>query len=113
MCVEAALDLTTPPFALLALGTAVVAGLHATIWLAGGSGAGFVPWAALLVGQAFYVLIGCALAKVPMRTYAALGVYGPLYALMKVGYCLQIAVGVSHQHWVPTQRQRRDRVPAA
>jgi 1,2-diacylglycerol 3-beta-glucosyltransferase len=109
ICVETALDLTTPPFALLALGTALFAGFHGVAWIAGGSGAGIGRWLALLAGQAFYVLVGCALARVPAKTYAALAVYGPLYALAKVWYCAQVAVGVSHQ-WAPTPRERRGRV---
>jgi 1,2-diacylglycerol 3-beta-glucosyltransferase len=113
MCLETALDLTTPPFALLALGTTAFLGLHAALWLTGGSATGVLAWAALLGGQAFYVLVGCVLARVPLKTYAALAVYGPLYALMKVWYCGQVAVGVAHHQWVPTQRERRDGVPAA
>jgi hypothetical protein len=112
MCVETALDLTTPPFALLVLATAGMTALHAGAWLVGGSATGIGPWVGLLAGQAFYVLVGCALAGVPAKTYAALAVYGPLYALAKVWYCMQIVVGGTHQ-WVPTPRERRGGVPVA
>jgi cellulose synthase/poly-beta-1,6-N-acetylglucosamine synthase-like glycosyltransferase len=109
-CVDAALDLTTPPFALLALATAVAAGLRtAAWWWLGGSAATLAGWVVVLGGQTVYVLAGCALARVPARTYAALAVYGPLYALAKVACCLQIAAGGAQQHWVPTPRAgRRD-----
>jgi len=103
-CLDAALDLTTPPFAILALFTTAWIGLHALRWAVGGSGSALLPWAALLLGQAFYVLIGCVLAGVPARTYAALALYGPVYALAKVWYCAQIAFGVSHE-WIPTARR--------
>jgi hypothetical protein len=101
---DAALDLTTPPFALLAAGTAGMAALHALIWLAGGPGLPAALWAALLAGQTFYVLAGCALARVPVRAYAALAVYGPLYAVAKVWYCILVAAGGSRE-WVPTPRR--------
>jgi cellulose synthase/poly-beta-1,6-N-acetylglucosamine synthase-like glycosyltransferase len=104
MCIETALDLTTPPLAILVLFTAGLAGLRAALWAAGGSGSAVAPWAVLLLAQMFYVLVGCALARVPYRTYAALAFYGPLYAIAKVWYCAQIALGASHE-WVPTIRR--------
>jgi cellulose synthase/poly-beta-1,6-N-acetylglucosamine synthase-like glycosyltransferase len=103
-CLDTALDLTTPPFAILALFTAGWLVVDALRWAAGGAPWGLVPWTALLAGQAFYVLTGCVLGRVPARTYAALALYGPLYAFAKVGYLAQIAVGASHE-WVPTVRR--------
>ena len=100
---DAAFDLAIPPFALLAAGTAGMAALHALHWLTGGAGVPALLWAGLLVGQAFYVFAGCALARVPARAYAALFVYGPLYAFTKVWYCLLVALGGS-RGWVPTPR---------
>jgi cellulose synthase/poly-beta-1,6-N-acetylglucosamine synthase-like glycosyltransferase len=107
--VDAALDLTTPPFALLAAGTAGMTALHGLAWLAGGPGLPAAIWAAMLAGQAFYVFAGCALAGVPPRAYAALFVYGPLYVLSKVGCYLALARGGS-RGWVPTPR-RADTAP--
>lgn len=101
---DAALDLAIPPFALLAAGTAGMAALHALHWLTGGTGLPALLWAGLLAGQAFYVFAGCALARVPARAYAALFVYGPLYAITKVWYCLLVAFGGS-RGWVPTPRK--------
>ncbi len=102
------LDLATPPFALLAAGTAGPAMLHGLSWLAGGPVAPAVIWAGLLAAQAFYVFTGCALARVPARAYAALFVYGPVYAVAKVWYCALVLGGASRE-WVPTPRKR---VPA-
>lgn len=100
---DLALDLLTPPFALLALGTAVIGTMRGIGWAAGGSGTAAALWGLLLAVQAFYVLAGCALARVPARTYAALAFYGPLYAFAKVGYCLRVARG-GPEVWVPTPR---------
>ncbi len=102
-CLEAALELTTPPFALLAAGTAAMAAVHVLVWGRGGPGWPAALWAALLAGQAAYVLVGCALAGVPRRAYAALLLYGPLYAVAKVGYCITVARGGS-RNWIPTPR---------
>jgi len=104
-CVDTALDLTTPPFALLAAGTGAMTAAHVAWWLAGGPGLPAALWALLLAGQAFYVLAGCALARVPARAYVALAVYGPLYAATKVWYCLLLAVGGGLPAWVPTPRR--------
>jgi cellulose synthase/poly-beta-1,6-N-acetylglucosamine synthase-like glycosyltransferase len=104
MCLETALDLTTPPFAILVLFTAGWIALDTLRWAVGGAGSTLVPWTVLLCAQISYVLIGCALAGVPARTYAALALYGPVYALAKVWYCTQIAFGVSHE-WIPTARR--------
>jgi cellulose synthase/poly-beta-1,6-N-acetylglucosamine synthase-like glycosyltransferase len=102
---DAALDLALPPFALLFAGTAGVTALHAlaTAFL----GAPVLPlalWAGLLAAQAYYVFVGCALAGVPARAYAALFVYGPLYALAKVG-CYAAVVRSGARAWVPTPRR--------
>ncbi|MGH7324237.1 MAG: glycosyltransferase family 2 protein [Candidatus Rokuibacteriota bacterium] len=102
-CLAAALDLTTPPFALLAAGTAAMTAVHTVIWAAGGAGWPIVLWAALLAGQAAYVFAGCALAGVPPRAYAALFLYGPLYAVAKIGYYVAVARGAS-AGWIPTPR---------
>jgi hypothetical protein len=104
MCVEAALDLTTPPLAILVLFTAGALGLRAALWATGGSGWAVAPWAVLLLAQTFYVLVGCLLARVPYRTYAALAFYGPLYAIAKVWYCAQAMIGAPRE-WVPTVRR--------
>jgi cellulose synthase/poly-beta-1,6-N-acetylglucosamine synthase-like glycosyltransferase len=101
---DAALDLTTPPFALLAAGTALMAGLNGLAWLAGASAGPALVWGLLLAGQAFYVFAGCVLARVPLRAYAALFVYGPVYAVAKVWYVLLLLSGVSRS-WVPTPRR--------
>jgi cellulose synthase/poly-beta-1,6-N-acetylglucosamine synthase-like glycosyltransferase len=103
-CLDAAVELATPPFALLAAGTAAMTALHALWWWAGGPGLPAGLWAGLLAGQAAYVLAGCALARVPLRAYAALLVYGPLYALTKVWYCLVVARGGAPA-WIPTPRR--------
>jgi 1,2-diacylglycerol 3-beta-glucosyltransferase len=104
-CLDTALDLTTPPFALLAAGTAAMTVIHALFWLAaGGPGWPASLWTALLAGQVAYVFTGCAVACVPWRTYAALFLYGPLYAAAKVGYCLTVARGET-RGWVPTSRR--------
>jgi len=101
---DAALDLTTPPFSVLAAGTAGMAALHGVAWLAGGPAMPALAWGGLLAGQAFYVFAGCALARVPARAYAALFVYGPLYTIAKLWYCLLVAAGRS-RGWVPTPRK--------
>src|SRR5262249_9705551 len=100
---DLALDLLTPPFALLALGTAVIGTMRGIAWAAGGSGAAAAPWGLLLPGPAFYVLAGGALARVPARAAAARARHGPLYAVAKVGYCLRVARG-GPEVWVPTPR---------
>jgi cellulose synthase/poly-beta-1,6-N-acetylglucosamine synthase-like glycosyltransferase len=102
---DTALDLTTPPFVLLAAGTAAMTVIHALLWLAaGGPGWPASLWAALLAGQAVYVFTGCAVARAPWRAYAALFLYGPLYAAAKVRYCLTIARGET-VGWIPTARR--------
>src|SRR5262249_14952368 len=103
-CVDAAIDLVTPPFALLAGGTAAVTALASLAWFRGGPALPALLGGLALAAQAFYVFAGCALARVPLRAYGALFVYGPLYAAAKVGYCLQIAFGRS-RGWVPTPRR--------
>jgi 1,2-diacylglycerol 3-beta-glucosyltransferase len=105
LCLDAVLDLTTPPFALLVLVTVAGLASRALGWAGGGAGVRMLPWAALLLAQTFYVLVGCALAKVPARTYVALILYGPLYALAKVWCCAQLVFGAS-QEWIPTVRER-------
>jgi hypothetical protein len=103
--VDAALDLAVPAFALLAAGTAGMAALHGLAYaLAGAPGLPVVLWGTLLAGQAFYVFTGCALARVPPRAYAALFVYGPLYALAKVG-CYAAVLRNGARAWVPTARR--------
>ena len=101
---DAALDLATPPFALLAAGTAGMMSLHGLAWLAGGSPVLTFAWGGLVALQAFYVFAGCALARVPARAYIALFVYGPLYATAKVWYCVLVACGGARD-WVPTPRK--------
>jgi cellulose synthase/poly-beta-1,6-N-acetylglucosamine synthase-like glycosyltransferase len=108
--VDALLDLTTPPFALLAAATAGMAGLHGLAWLLGGPGLPAAIWGALLAGQAFYVFAGCALAGVPARAYAALFVYGPLYAAAKVGCYVSLARGGA-RGWAPTPRRAEASAP--
>jgi cellulose synthase/poly-beta-1,6-N-acetylglucosamine synthase-like glycosyltransferase len=105
---DAALDLAIPPFALLAAGTAGMVALHALHWLTGSAGLPALLWAGLLAGQAFYVFTGCALARVPARAYAALFVYGPLYAMTKVWYCLLVVLGGT-RGWVPTPRKTAEK----
>jgi cellulose synthase/poly-beta-1,6-N-acetylglucosamine synthase-like glycosyltransferase len=103
--VDTALDLAVPPFALLAAGTAAMTALHALAFALGrGPGVLAALWAALLAGQAFYVFAGCALARVPPRAYAALFVYGPLFAMAKVGCFVALARGGA-RGWVPTARR--------
>jgi hypothetical protein len=102
-CLAAALELTVPPLALLAAGTAAMLALHAAIWLTGGSSWPVVLWSTILAGQLLYVLAGCALAGVPGRAYAALVVYGPIYAVAKIGCVVALARGAS-RGWVPTPR---------
>jgi hypothetical protein len=102
---DAALDLAVPPFALLAAGTAAMTALQALAFALGrGPGVLVALWAALLAGQAFYVFAGCALARVPARAYAALFVYGPIYAVAKVGCFVALARG-GVRAWVPTARR--------
>jgi hypothetical protein len=94
-----------PPFALLAAGTAAMTALQALAFALGrGPGVLVALWAALLAGQAFYVFAGCALARVPARAYAALFVYGPIYAVAKVGCFVALARG-GVRAWVPTARR--------
>ena len=101
---DAALDLATPPFALLAAGTGAMTVLSGLAALAGASRLPALLWAGLLAGQAFYVFAGCALARVPARAYAALVVYGPVYAVAKVWYCALVFAGRA-RGWVPTPRK--------
>ena len=102
---DTALDLAVPPFALLAAGTAAMTALQALAFALGrGPGVLAVLWAMLLAGQAFYVFAGCALARVPPRAYAALFVYGPLFAAAKVGCFVALARGGARA-WVPTARR--------
>jgi cellulose synthase/poly-beta-1,6-N-acetylglucosamine synthase-like glycosyltransferase len=102
---DTAVDLAIPPFALLAGGTAAMTALHAVAFgLAGGPGGLAALWATLLAAQAFYVFAGCALARVPTRAYAALFVYGPLYAIAKVG-CYVALVRRGGHGWIPTTRR--------
>jgi hypothetical protein len=104
-CIDTALDLAVPPFALLAAGTAAMTGLHALAFALGrGPGVLAALWATLLAGQAFYVFAGCALARVPPRAYAALFLYGPLFAAAKVGCFVALARG-GVRGWVPTARR--------
>jgi cellulose synthase/poly-beta-1,6-N-acetylglucosamine synthase-like glycosyltransferase len=103
-CLDAALDLATPPFALLAAGTAVMAALRTGIWLAGGPGAPAAVWVALLGAQAAYVLTGCALARVPAKAYLALIVFAPLYALNKIRICARLGWRGTAV-WIPTARR--------
>ncbi|PYM13292.1 MAG: glycosyl transferase [Candidatus Rokuibacteriota bacterium] len=103
-CLDAALDLTIPPFALLGAGTAVMASLHTILWIVGGSGVPAVLWATLLLGQTFYVIAGCVLARVPARTYLALVLFAPRYALSKVAICARVARGGTPE-WTPTVRR--------
>lgn len=112
-CIDTALDLTTPPFAPLAAGTAAMAAGHTAWWLGGGPGLPAALWTLLLAGQAFYVLAGCAVARVPARAYAALVVYGPLYAAAKVWYCFLLAAGGGLPAWVPTPRRAPSTEPVA
>jgi cellulose synthase/poly-beta-1,6-N-acetylglucosamine synthase-like glycosyltransferase len=103
--VDTAVELAVPPFSLLAAGTAAMFALHALAYtVASGPGVLAVLWAALLAGQAFYVFAGCALARVPARAYAALFVYGPLYAVAKVA-CYVAVVRTGARAWVPTTRR--------
>jgi hypothetical protein len=79
--------------------------LHALAFALGrGPGGLAALWAALAAGQAFYVFAGCALARVPPRAYAALFVYGPLFAVAKVGCFIALARGGARA-WVPTARR--------
>lgn len=103
-CLDTALDLATPPFALLAAGTALMAALHAGLWLAGGPGAAAALWIALLGAQAAYVLAGCALARVPAKAYLALAVFAPLYAMNKIRICARVAWRGTAV-WIPTARR--------
>jgi GT2 family glycosyltransferase len=104
---DAALDLATPPFALLAALTAALAAARVGAWaLAGQPGLPAGLWTGLLAVQAAYVLGGCALAGVPARSYAALLLYGPLYAGAKVGTLARLARRGAGE-WVPTPRAER------
>ena len=104
-CLDTALDLATPPFALLAAGTAFMAALHAGIWLAGGpDGVAAALWAALLGAQATYVLAGCALARVPAKAYAALALFAPVYAFNKIRICARVGWRGTAV-WIPTARR--------
>src|SRR5262245_12485623 len=111
-CLDAAIDLVTPPFALLAAGTAVVTALAVLLWLRGGPGLPALLGGLAVAGQALYVFAGCVLARVPLRAYGALVVYGPLYAAAKVWCCLQVACGRARV-WVPTPRRARPERRAA
>ena len=102
---DTALDLTVPPFSLLAAGTAAMTALHALAFALGrGPGVLAALWAVLLAAQTVYVFAGCALARVPRRAYAALFVYGPLFAVAKVGCFVVLARGGT-RGWVPTARR--------
>lgn len=103
-CLDAALDLAIPPFALLAAGTALMATAQAIAWLAGGPVAPAALWGGMLVAQAFYALAGCALAGVPARTYLALVYFAPRYALGKVAICARVARR-GRAVWTPTARR--------
>jgi hypothetical protein len=104
-CIDTVLDLTVPPFSLLAAGTAAMTALHALAFALGrGPGVLAALWAALLVSQTLYVFAGCALARVPPRAYAALFLYGPLFAVAKVGCFIALARGGA-RGWVPTVRR--------
>jgi cellulose synthase/poly-beta-1,6-N-acetylglucosamine synthase-like glycosyltransferase len=103
-CLDAALDLATPPFALLASGTALAAGAHALAWVAGGPAGPAVAWGVLLAAQSFYVLAGCALARVPAKSYLALAVFAPLYALTKIWVCARVTWRGTAV-WIPTPRR--------
>jgi 1,2-diacylglycerol 3-beta-glucosyltransferase len=103
-CLDAALDLATPPFALLAAGTAIAAGGHALSWLLGGPGGPALLWGVILGAQAFYVLAGCALARVPAKAYLALLVFAPRYAARKVWTCMRVGRRGTAT-WIPTPRR--------
>ncbi|HZS31922.1 MAG TPA: glycosyltransferase family 2 protein [Methylomirabilota bacterium] len=103
-CLEAALDLTTPPLALLGAGTALAALVHGVAWLAGAPGAPAVLWGMLVAGQASYVVGGCALARVPARAYLALALFAPLYAIHKVWICARVGWRGTAV-WIPTPRR--------
>jgi cellulose synthase/poly-beta-1,6-N-acetylglucosamine synthase-like glycosyltransferase len=103
-CLDAALDLATPPFALLAAGTAVLAAGHGALWIAGGASGPAALWGTLLAAQAAYVLAGCALARVPAKAYAALLVFAPLYAASKVWICARVGWRGTAE-WIPTPRR--------
>ena len=103
-CLDAALDLATPPFALLAAGTTLMATAHAIAWLAGGPFAPAACWGGLLVAQTFYALAGCALAGVPARTYLALIYCAPRYVLNKVAVCARVTRR-GRAEWTPTGRR--------
>jgi cellulose synthase/poly-beta-1,6-N-acetylglucosamine synthase-like glycosyltransferase len=103
-CLDTALDLATPPFALLAAGTALMAVLRTGIWLAGGPAMPAALWIGLSGAQAGYVLAGCVLARVPAKAYLALVLFAPLYALGKIRLCARLA-WQGGAVWIPTARR--------
>ena len=50
------------------------------------------------------VIAGCVLARVPARTYLALVLFAPRYALSKVAICARVARGGTPE-WTPTVRR--------
>jgi cellulose synthase/poly-beta-1,6-N-acetylglucosamine synthase-like glycosyltransferase len=96
---DAAMEQLIPPFSVLV--GASVAALGAGVALR--SKPAVVAGAALIGGQAVYVVTGLVLAGAPPKTYKAL-LYAPWLVLWKIWLYLRVVFGAGPKGWVRTER---------
>ncbi len=96
---DAAVEQIMPPFSILVAAT--VLALAAALLL--GSRVGAVLGAALLLGEAAYILTGLILARAPWRVYLAL-LLAPVFVVWKVWLYLRVLLGRDRQGWLRTAR---------
>lgn len=104
---DAAVDQTVPPFAILLLGTIFflcIFGVLNIILPGEILNLIVILWWAVLIGQVLYLYIGLAAVKAPIRLYLAL-VYVPVYIGWKLKVYLQMASGYDKDTWVRTERK--------
>jgi 1,2-diacylglycerol 3-beta-glucosyltransferase len=99
LLLDAAIEQLIPPFAVVA--AASMACLIAALGL--GSLAGVALGAAIIIGQALYVLAGLRLARAPRKVYSAL-LYTPVFVVWKVALYLRLLLGSSPRTWIRTER---------
>lgn len=98
------LELTFPPFSLLALGSALLAMVQGGLVLLGAQP---LPWflvsLGLMVLAALFPFVGLLATGAPQETYCAL-LLGPLYVIWRAGIALRVRLRPRSVTWVRTKR---------
>jgi exopolysaccharide biosynthesis WecB/TagA/CpsF family protein len=108
---DIAIDLATPPLALLVMIAGAGLALSASlVWLGLAAAWAVLPWAVALAGIAAFVVIGLASARAPMALWVALAL-APVFVAEKFATYLRLTRGFDPRRW--DRSDRRGEAPRA